>query len=322
MQATLKIARAFSKYTFIGDRLGFGSNSKARRISHKEPGRGRNNSLSRNLPGPDYQAASLCISCRIFLFLSFFGRAQLDLSSSKSIWIFAIIMLIVVIVSKFNDNSSFIVLYADRIEKKSWFDTKVWRRDEVANLSLHSFGKFCLVRKYNKGDYFFIPAGIERDPTWNDWLRDVPELSKYSGIIGEKKFAAGVVYIGFGILALLMAFLSFISFRDSSIVEHGMSIWAKVLTVQNGKNTASGWVDYRLPNGTACHNWTELAPKGSIRPGEYIIVAVDRTCGHPVSKRNALHPWLYLSATIGIILAMAYQLRKLKNGSTVEGRIA
>ena len=122
----------------------------------------------------------------LFLVLSFFGRAQLDLSSSKAIWIFAIIMLVAVAISKFDDSSSFIVLYADRIEKKSWFDTKIWRRDEVANLSLHSFGKFRLVRKYNKGDYFFIPAGIKRDATWNDWLRGVPEVSKYSGSVGEK----------------------------------------------------------------------------------------------------------------------------------------
>lgn len=257
-----------------------------------------------------------------FLVLSFFGRAQLDLSSSKAVWGFAIVVLVAVMISKLNESSSFIVLHADRIEKRSWFDTQVWRRDDVANLSLHSFGEFRLVRKYNKGEYFFIPAGIKRDSTWNDWLGGVPEASKYIGSLGERKFAAGVVYIGFGILALLMAFLSFISFRESSIIEHGMSIWAKVSTVQNGKNTASGWVDYNLPSGTACHDWTELAPNGSIRPGDYIIVAVDRTCGHPVSKRNSPHPWLYLSATIGIILAMVYQLRKLRSGSAQNGRIA
>lgn len=257
----------------------------------------------------------------ILLFLGFLGRAQLDLSSSKIIWIFAIVGLTIAIIWKFNESSSLIILHADRIEKKSWFGTKTWQRDEVASLSLYSFGEFRLIRKYNKGDYFFIPAGIKRDATWSDWLRGVPEFGKYSGSAKEKRFAAAVIYVGFGILALMPAFLSFVDFRDSSIVENGVSAQAKILTVQNGKNTASGWIDYSLPNGIGCHDWTELAPKGSVRPGDDIIVAIDRVCGHPVSRKKALHPWYYLLISFGIVLAMLYQLRKLKKGETRTGNI-
>ncbi|MCJ2086097.1 hypothetical protein MKK88_08835 [Methylobacterium sp. E-005] len=150
----------------------------------------------------------------------------------------------------------------------------------------------------------------------------MPELGKYSGSAKEKRFAAAVIYVGFGILALIPALLSFVDFRDSSIIENGVSARAKISTVQNGKSTASGWIDYSLPNGIGCHDWTELAPKGSVRPGDDIIVAVDRVCGHPVSRIKPLHPWYYLSISFGIIIAMLYQLRKLKKGEIRTGNIA
>ncbi|MGE8131784.1 hypothetical protein ACQKQD_33110 [Methylobacterium sp. NPDC080182] len=109
--------------------------------------------------------------------LAFFGRAHLENSSSSIVWAFAVVGLIFIVVWKFNDSSRIITLHTDRIEQKSWFSTKTWRRDEAAGIWYGLFGSFRLVRKYNKGDYFIIPAGIYRDATWNDWLRDVPEAN-------------------------------------------------------------------------------------------------------------------------------------------------
>lgn len=111
----------------------------------------------------------------VIVFLGFFGRAHLDKSSSKITWALAITGLIAVIIYFLNDSSSYVTLFEDRIEKKSWFGTKIWRRDEAVGLWYGLFGGFKLVRKYNKGDYFIIPPGIERDATWRDWLKYVPE---------------------------------------------------------------------------------------------------------------------------------------------------
>lgn len=111
----------------------------------------------------------------VIVLLGFFGRAHLDKSSSKIIWAVAIAVLFLIITYFLNESSSYVTLFEDRIEKKSWFGTKTWRRDEAAGLWYGLFGGFKLVRKYNRGDYFIIPPGIKRDATWSDWLKDVPQ---------------------------------------------------------------------------------------------------------------------------------------------------
>lgn len=111
----------------------------------------------------------------ILMLLALSGCAHIDSISSIDVRIFAGICLVFVALSRVNDSSSRITLYADRVEKKTWFSTKTWRRDEVGGLWFNKSGDFRLVRKYNKGNYAIIPAGIKRDETWNDWLRDVPD---------------------------------------------------------------------------------------------------------------------------------------------------
>lgn len=111
----------------------------------------------------------------ILFLLAIFGRGHIDKHGTKGLWIFALVCMVAVIFLRINESSSRITLYDDRIEKKTWFSKKVWRRDEAVGLWFNLFSGFKLVRKYNKGDYFVVPAGIERDATWDDWLRDVPE---------------------------------------------------------------------------------------------------------------------------------------------------
>ncbi len=53
-----------------------------------------------------------------------------------------------------------------------------------------------------------------------------------------------------------------------------------------GKSGSAGWIDYRLPDGVACRDWTELAPRGDVHPGEPLTVAVGGTCGHAVSTKK------------------------------------
>ena len=138
-----------------------------------------------NLPGSErypatYRAPKLkvvtsVLSVIILMLLALFGRAHIDSISSIGVRIFAGICLAFVTLSRMNDSSSRITLYADRIEKKTWFSTKTWRRNDVAGLWFNKSGDFRLFRKCNKEDYFIIPAGIRRDETWDDWLKDVPD---------------------------------------------------------------------------------------------------------------------------------------------------
>jgi len=153
-------ARALHKQSFIGRRLGFAGLESDRAFSDVDAG------MAENIHYPTTYRASI---------FRRFGRAHLDKSSSKITWILAIAGLTAIIIYFLNESSSYITLFDDRIEKKSWFGTKIWRRDEAAGLWYGLFGGFKLVRKYNKGDYFIIPPGIKRDATWHDWLKDVPE---------------------------------------------------------------------------------------------------------------------------------------------------
>ena len=255
----------------------------------------------------------------IVLGLAIFGRGQMDSSSSKAIWAIVITGLIVAIILKYDDVSSYITLYPDHIEKKSILIKRICRRNEVVGFWADSFGGFCLVRKYNIKGYFIVPAGIKRDATWRDWLRDAPEISKYSTSNKGKTLTIAIICIGFGTLVLLMGFMSFINFKELRIVDAGPIVRAKISTVQDGKNTASGWIDYNISNGTTCHDWIELAPNGSVRPGDDINVAIDRVCGHSVSTKKPLYPWLFLTMAVGIFIAMIYQLFKF-NKHTVPKR--
>lgn len=97
----------------------------------------------------------------------------------------------------------------------------------------------------------------------------------------------------------LLGLIADSQFEDAHALKTGTMVEGTILTVSPGKNKASGWVDYHLPSGVSCHDWTELAPNGVVHPGETILLAVGSKCGHPVSSKKKLFPWLYLCVFLG-----------------------
>nr|WP_172685232.1 hypothetical protein [Methylobacterium oryzae]AGO88429.1 protein of unassigned function [Methylobacterium oryzae CBMB20] len=123
-------------------------------------------------------------------------------------------------------------------------------------------------------------------------------------------------------LALLLGLIAWAQFEDRHVLDNGTKVESTIETVSpSGKSGSAGWIDYRLPDGVACRDWTELAPRGDVHPGEPLTVAVGGTCGHAVSTKKRLWPWAYLLASLGFALHPLFRLwrshRRTMPSSTV-----
>jgi hypothetical protein len=125
------------------------------------------------------------------------------------------------------------------------------------------------------------------------------------GIPGRTRFERGCVVVSgviYALTALLFAQIALAQLADHRLIETGTMVQSSIVTVSPGKNTSSGMVVYRLPDGLECRDWAELGPNGAVHPGEPLTVAVDGSCGHPVSTKRRLAPWLYVCLCLGTLL--------------------
>ncbi|MCJ2075990.1 hypothetical protein MKK68_10020 [Methylobacterium sp. E-016] len=113
-----------------------------------------------------------------------------------------------------------------------------------------------------------------------------------------------VVAYAFGIL--MFAVIASDQFSDQRLLSTGSKVEGTIVTVSPRKNHTWGTIDYRLPNGAYCHDWTELAPNGVVHIGEPLTVAVEQICGHPVSSKKQLTPWISLCLCVGGALHLMY----------------
>jgi hypothetical protein len=77
-----------------------------------------------------------------------------------------------------------ITLYADRIERTTWFGKKTLQREDIEGLRL--MGRYnipSLIYKDNADYPFPLPTGIKKDAAWNAWMASVPDLDA----LDEKK---------------------------------------------------------------------------------------------------------------------------------------
>ncbi len=120
-----------------------------------------------------------------FLF-TVIGRGHLLLSHSSGVWTF-VLMLGVVILTTLSFICARITLYADRIERKTWFGTQVMQRSDIAGMRLETlFSIPSLIHKEHYVYPFRLPKGIKNDAAWNAWFAFVPDLDA----LDEKKILA------------------------------------------------------------------------------------------------------------------------------------
>lgn len=124
-------------------------------------------------------------------------------------------------------------------------------------------------------------------------------------ILGDtliEKISTLIACAAYTFLVSFLGFLASSQFEDVRILQMGQIVQGTIVTVREGKSSASGMVAYRLPNGVDCLDWTELGSNSQIRQGEPLAVAVIGPCGHPVSTKARLSPWGYLCLCLGGIL--------------------
>lgn len=124
-------------------------------------------------------------------------------------------------------------------------------------------------------------------------------MNKIPGDTYLQKIAVVVACVSYTLMVPFLGLLAYSDFQDAHLFKTGTIVQATILTVSRSKGGSFGWVDYQLPNGAICHDWTKLAPHGVVHPGKPLSLAVDGRCGHPVSTKKNLEPWLYLCLFIG-----------------------
>jgi hypothetical protein len=151
----------------------------------------------------------------------FFGRAHLSLSSPLWLWIFAFVLLGLLLFSVLNASMCRVTLYEDRIEKKTWFGKQTMRREDVALIRPGRFGGFSLTHRHNSAYGVVIPAGIERDAAWNAWLSSVPAAN--SRMAESPKNYLLLIFSG---MAFVVCFVLFLIFWAVDVKEHAVAGYA------------------------------------------------------------------------------------------------
>lgn len=121
-----------------------------------------------------------------------------------------------------------------------------------------------------------------------------------------QKTSVVICVVAYAFMVLMFAVIANDQFGDRRLLETETKVQGTIVNVSPRKGGTWGTIDYRLPNGAQCHDWTELAPNGVVHPGEPLTVAVGETCGHPVSSKKRLAPWIYVCLCIGGAVHLMY----------------
>jgi hypothetical protein len=125
-----------------------------------------------------------------------------------------------------------------------------------------------------------------------------------------QKTTVVVFLAAYAFMVLMFAVIANDQFCERRLIAAGAKVESTIVSVSPRKNHTWGTIDYRLPSGVQCHDWTELAPNGIVQAGEPLDVAVGQTCGHPVSTKKRLTPWIYLGLCIGGVVHFLYVMWK------------
>ena len=121
-----------------------------------------------------------------------------------------------------------------------------------------------------------------------------------------QKATVVVFSVAYALMVLLFGVIAHDQFRDGRLLETEAKVKGTIMTIQPRKGGTWGTISYRLPNGPHCNDWTEFAPNGVVRLGDLLTVAVGQTCGHSVSTKKRLLPWVYLCLCVGGVLYPLY----------------
>ena len=102
--------------------------------------------------------------------LAMFGRAHLNAKSPTWLWLAAIAGFILLVTTSLSAGFCKVTLYADRIERKTWFGVKTMKRSEIGKIRERDHGLSMLCYKYNQGDGIMLPKGIGGDAVWKAWM--------------------------------------------------------------------------------------------------------------------------------------------------------
>lgn len=119
-----------------------------------------------------------------------------------------------------------------------------------------------------------------------------------------------IIYLAYAFMVLLLGLIAHSQFEDLRVRETGTIVQGTIETSHSGKSMASGIVDYRLPTGENCRDYTELGPNSDIHAGEEISLAAGESCGHPVSAKKRLWPWMYLFLCLGSAFHLLFIARR------------
>ncbi len=129
----------------------------------------------RTYRAPRSRALAKVVKGVVLFGLAAFGRAHLDAMAPSWAWMFAGVLLVLIVFMIWDQARCRITLYPGRIERRTWFGSRNWAREDVGYVSPRRGRGFALVHRYNRGYRLDIPAGIARDEGWETWLRTIPE---------------------------------------------------------------------------------------------------------------------------------------------------
>jgi hypothetical protein len=122
-------------------------------------------------------AAGLFLAMIGYFLVTALGRGNFIRGASLHNWEFLLGCLCLVIVLALNLVRARITLYADRIERQTWFGREVMLRSDIKGLRMGGLWESqCLKHKDIAAFSFAVPRRIKKDASWDTWMASVPDL--------------------------------------------------------------------------------------------------------------------------------------------------
>ena len=113
----------------------------------------------------------------LILFTILFGILLIMRPGSIGFWYLTLFFLYLG-VSQLNDIFARIILYEDRIVRKGWFGSKELMRSDIATFSKFPSGITLIPASENMHKVIQIPADINKDDVWRNWMSQIPNFDK------------------------------------------------------------------------------------------------------------------------------------------------